>query len=423
MTHRPAHSKRATPRSEPAMWRPRPRPERVAPDVGPLPTIPEEVRGRRAGPRSTARRADGRAVVDGEVGSCGDILGTPRLRRVRLGCFTKGRGDYEPGNICSVQTQTQTFSGPRRPADAFYHEALLYRGQTEFLAGILPFIREALAGGEPVLVAVTADKIDLLRASLDGHADSVCFADMAVVGRNPTRIISTWRDFLTEHAAKGRRLRAIGEPIWPGRSPAELVECQRHESLINLAFAEAPAWRLLCPYDSDALEPAVLAEARRSHPFIMHGGGQRESEDYRGIDMAAAAVSDPFSEPPGRPPELTFEAGVLDAVRSVVSQYSAAAGLGATGTDDLVLAVNEVATNSVRHGGGQGILRIWQDGDAVICEIRDEGHVSNPLVGRERPTTDRGGGWGLWLANEVCDLVQLRSFSTGTVVRLHMRRR
>jgi hypothetical protein len=37
----------------------------------------------------------------------------------------------------------------------------------------------------------------------------------------------------------------------------------------------------------------------------------------------------------------------------------------------LVLAVDEVATNSLRHGGGRGTLRIWRDADAVVCEVRD----------------------------------------------------
>ena len=61
--------------------------------------------------------------------------------------------------------------------------------------------------------------------------------------------------------------------------------------------------------------------------------------------------------------------------------------------------------------------------DAVVCEVRDGGHIDAPLVGRERPSLERPGGRGLWLVNQLCDLVQIRSFPTGTVVRLHMRLR
>ena len=89
---------------------------------------------------------------------------------------------------------------------------------------------------------------------------------------------------------------------------------------------------------------------------------------------------------------------------------------------DLVLAVNEVATNSVLHGGGEGDLLVWIERDAVVCELRDSGRFDHPLAGRVRPEPGRVGGHGLWLANQVCDLVQVRSFPTGTVVRLHLRR-
>ena len=44
-----------------------------------------------------------------------------------------------------------------------------------------------------------------------------------------------------------------------------------------------------------------------------------------------------------------------------------------------------------------------------------------PLVGRERPSPESEGGWGLWIVNSLCDLVQLRTFDNGSVARLHMR--
>ena len=87
-----------------------------------------------------------------------------------------------------------------------------------------------------------------------------------------------------------------------------------------------------------------------------------------------------------------------------------------------MLAVNEVATNSVRHGGGRGRLRAWQERDVLICEVRDGGRLDDPLVGRRRPTGAQIGGYGLWLANQVCDLVQLRSRADGCAVRVHMRK-
>jgi anti-sigma regulatory factor (Ser/Thr protein kinase) len=304
-------------------------------------------------------------------------------------------------------------------AETFRHEAFLYAGEVDFLAGALPFLREGIAAGEPVLVVVSAARIGLLRSALGADADRVAFADMAEVGANPARIIPAWRDFVAAFDGGGYA-RGIGEPIWAERTPAELVECQRHETLLNLAFAGVPAWWLLCPYDTSALGGPVLEEARRSHPFLSEGGVAIRSADYRGLDQAAAPFAVPLPDPPGRPPEVGFGPGSLARLRALVARHGAAAGLDPARTADLVLAVDEVATNSLRHGGGRGTLRIWRDGESVVCEVRDAGRIEDPMVGRERPALDRDGGRGLWMVNQLCDLVQLRTFPTGAVVRLHL---
>ena len=300
--------------------------------------------------------------------------------------------------------------------DSFRHEALLYAGQSGFVAGTLPFIREGLASEEPMLVVVSEEKIDLLRQGLGSDAGAVHFADMAEVGNNPARIIPAWYDFVNEHS--GRRPRGIGEPIWAGRSAAELIECQRHESLLNVAFAESPAWWLLCPYDTDSLDPGVIAEARRSHPFVARDCTHSESTDYRGLDRSGDPFDAPLPEAPADCPEIEFGAGPLQLVRAFVAQH-AGAELGPDRAADLVLAVTEVATNSVRYGGGHGALRIWRDDNTLICEVRDHGHLDYPLVGRRRPAVDTVEGRGVWLVHQLCDLVQIRSYSWGTVVRMH----
>ena len=303
--------------------------------------------------------------------------------------------------------------------ETFRHEALLYDGEVGFLTGILPFVRGGVAAGEPVLVVVSAAKIGLLRAALGGDADRVAFADMADVGANPARIIPAWRDFVTAIDGGGRA-RGIGEPIWAERTPDELVECQRHEGLLNLTFAGVPAWTLLCPYDTGALAPDVLEEAERSHPFVSEGGAAWRSAAYRGLEQVAEPFATLLPDPPGSPAELDFGSGSLAGLRDLVSRHAAAAGLDPSRAADLVLAVDELATNSLRHGGGRGTLRIWRDGGALVCEVRDAGRIENPMAGRERPPTERVGGRGLWMVNQLCDLVQLRTLASGAVVRVHV---
>jgi len=304
----------------------------------------------------------------------------------------------------------------------FRHEALLYSGPEQFSDACLTFIRAGVEAGEPVLVMVPGAKLDALRAGLDGQADRVHFADMEAVGANPARIIPAWRRFVDDQSLTGRPMRGIGEPIWAGRSPDELVECQHHEWLLNLAFAGAPAFHLLCPYDVEALDPALVQEAHRTHPYVVRGGERAASADYRSPDGLAAPPGEPLAEPPVRPDTMRFRAATLDRMRRLVHDRAVEAGLVRTRVFDLVLAVNEAATNSVRHGGGAGRLRIWREARTLVCEVRDTGLIAEPLVGRHRPEDGTVGGHGLWLVNQLCDLVQVRSSPTGSVVRVHMRR-
>lgn len=309
------------------------------------------------------------------------------------------------------------------PGPAFRHEALLYAGRRDFLAGTVPFIRQGLDDDEPILVVVDAVKIMALREALAGDADRVYFADMAQVGRNPARIIPRWRQFVEEHLRVDRPVRGIGEPLWAGRGAAEVVECQAHETLLNFAFAESAAWALLCPYDIKALKPAVVREARRSHPFVRRNGTREVSGDYLDAHPSPARLNRPLPPPPADVEAVGFGPGLdaLKTVRSLVVHHARRAGLDATTTANLVLSANELATNSLRHGGGQGTIRLWQDRDGLVCEVRDAGQIDGPvLLGRQLPTLDQIGGRGLWLANQLCDLVQIRSTAAGTTVRLHM---
>jgi anti-sigma regulatory factor (Ser/Thr protein kinase) len=306
--------------------------------------------------------------------------------------------------------------------DGYRHEAFFYADTDQFMAGTLDFIRAGLASEDPTLIVLAAHKIEALRRELPDLGDQVHFADMAEVGSNPARIIPAWQNFVERHAASGRRLRGIGEPIWPERSPAELAECERHEALLNVAFPD-PAFTLLCPYDTSALPLTVLEAARRNHPILYEdsGAGPMASTLYPGAEALALPFDDPLSDPPATASVLSFDAYQLREARSWVADRATAAGLSRDRAADLVLATNELTTNTLLYGGGEGIVSLWREGSAVICEVRDEGRIVDPLAGRRRPSTDAAGGRGLWIANEVCDLVQLRAFASGGVARLHMR--
>jgi anti-sigma regulatory factor (Ser/Thr protein kinase) len=309
------------------------------------------------------------------------------------------------------------------PSDRFRHDALFYSGSSDFLGGTVPFIRAGLDAGEPVLVVEPLEKINMLRSALGDEAERVLFADMAHVGANPARIIPAWQEFVDQQGTSGRHIRGIGEPIWKGRSPDELVECQRHEALLNAAFGNGRPWWLLCPYDSAQLPADVILEAQRSHEHVLVGDEAAPSQSFEAGSVSRAPLNSPFPDPRSEVRwGLRFGRDNLRLLRDFLLGDASTAGISASRAQDLIAAVNEIATNSVLHGGGGGIARVWFDTDRLVCEVRDRGSFDDPLADRQRPGRDLSARRGLWLANQLCDLVQVRSTRAGTAVRLHMLR-
>jgi anti-sigma regulatory factor (Ser/Thr protein kinase) len=300
----------------------------------------------------------------------------------------------------------------------FRHEALFYEGIDGFMESVVPFVRDGVAEREPILVAVDEEKIARLKDALGDDARSVRFAEMRALGKNPGCIIPAWRQFVIDHAGHGVPMRGVGEPIWPGRSEDELEECHRHEALLNTAFDDGPAWTLVCPYDTAALPERVVEHARCTHPLVGRNGSSGHSHAYR--ELYADPLDGALPEPAGPEQTLEFTIDDLGVVRGMVMAWAQSAGLGGMRASDLVLAVNELASNSIRHGGGRGVLRSWREADRLVCEVRDSGRIADPLVGRGLPLEESPNGRGLWLVNQLCDLVQLRSLEAGAVARLHM---
>ncbi|QFZ24329.1 sensor histidine kinase [Saccharothrix syringae] len=296
------------------------------------------------------------------------------------------------------------------------HEALLYRDDEQYLASTVPFVCEGLAAGEPVLVAVPQERIDLLRSALGPAADRVEFLDMRRVGRNPGRIIP---GVLTAFAdtSSASRVRILDEPIWPGRTALEYPACVQHEALVNVAFEGRGTW-VLCAYDSGTLTPDVLRDAEATHPVVVEDDRRRSSTGYREPLLTSEEFNRPLPPPPEDAITRRFDLDELSSVRRLVAEFGTDTGLTPDQVEDLVLAVNELTTNSVVHGGGVGTLLIWRESGIVVCEVRDSGRLANPMVGRRNPGASANGGYGVMLVNLLCDLVRVHTQDNGTTIRV-----
>ncbi len=291
------------------------------------------------------------------------------------------------------------------------HAALFYRGEAEYAGQITAFLQAGLARGEPALIALPGGKSRMIGARLDAMPGELALADMTKLGRNPARIIPEVRSFTDKHP--GQRVRYVGEPIWPGRSAAETCEATRHEALVNLAFAQAKA-TILCPYDASGLAGSILADARRTHQEPAASGATART--WR--DNLPPACDRPLGPPPAEAEALAYDTDLVP-VRRLIERHARRAGLGEERTIDLLLAANEIAANTICHTTGGGVIHVWHTATEILCQVHDAGQITDPMAGRVRHGPDDR-GHGLWLVNQMCDLVELRSGEAGTTVRVHM---
>jgi len=300
------------------------------------------------------------------------------------------------------------------PAPAIDHRALYYASDEEYLSGVGGFAREGLDAGQAVMIALPGARLPALRDHLGGAAERVSWFDMAILGRNPARIIPAIRVFADR--AAGAPCRMVGEPIWRGRTDPEMGEAVHHEALINLAFAETPI-SILCPYDL-RLDERTLADSRCTHPVLVQHGGAAGSAHYRPEELLGVGRRPLPPAPPGAVSfgDVTDVGGLRRSLRERVVP-----ALGDDRGEDLVLAVSEAAANSLLHARHPPTVRVWEEPGAIVCDIADPGTIGDPLAGRRPPTAGVDGRRGLWLIGQLCDLSELRSDASGTTLRLHMR--
>ncbi|MFD7699185.1 anti-sigma factor RsbA family regulatory protein [Streptomyces caelestis] len=302
------------------------------------------------------------------------------------------------------------------------HQALIYRNDHEFLATTVPFCLEGLDRGDAVLAVTTPANTVLLRRALGGRAsERVEFVDAAEWYRAPGRTLGAYHRYVDRRTAAGGhpRVRVVGEPVWTGRDALETAEWTRYESAVNVAFADCPAW-IVCSYDTRVLPGTVVDDALRTHPETVVATSALPSDRY-----ADPTTGDGWQRPLAH--LTTQEDAVvrfgtdLSVVRAEVAGTAARMGLSEDGTQRLVFAVNEVATNAVQHGGGTGHLVVRRAGRRVVCDVTSTGrNDSDWYLGYLPPDPRQQQGHGMWVVRQLCDLLEVHTDEDRTTVRLHI---
>ena len=122
-----------------------------------------------------------------------------------------------------------------------------------------------------------------------------------------------------------------------------------------------------------------------------------------------------------------FDADALAGLREAVLGYATACGMPEDQAIDVMLAVHELAANTVRHGPGRGRLRVHVTASTLYCEVSDPGPSSRDSrvphgAAGQAPGAPGTMPWpveeghGLWLVRTVADHVRVTCGPHGSLI-------
>jgi anti-sigma regulatory factor (Ser/Thr protein kinase) len=308
---------------------------------------------------------------------------------------------------------------------AVRHRALLAGSPDEVDEGVAAFVAEGVDAGAGLLLAMSDGARARLRALVGPALDEAAVLETARLYSSPAWTLARLRREIEGRTAAGRPLRIVGAPDWFDRPVAEREVWMSADAVANVAFtpsAAAPV-ELLCAYDTSAAPPDVVTAVPRTHPEVVEAGRTSRSGAYTDPALYCTRHRDRPLPPLPEPVEVhEFDAATLAPLRRAVADAASAADVDPRRVPEVVLVVNEAATNSVRHAGGSGIVRLAVTPEHLVCDVVDTGVITAPFAGLLPPERTGDGGYGLWLVHQLCDLVQVRSGPAGTTMRMHVRR-
>ncbi|MFE9750207.1 anti-sigma factor RsbA family regulatory protein [Saccharothrix saharensis] len=300
------------------------------------------------------------------------------------------------------------------------HAAVYYDSYDELLAVVVPFVRGGVDGGEPTVVSLDKVKSDLVRAALP-DASNVEFLVADDLYARPAAAIKSYRELMAAFVADGAQaIRIFGEVPRSGLGPT-WDWWARYEAAVNHIYDEFPL-RSMCGYDTRTTPRHVLDDVARTHPFVVTADGlhlrdDRYVEPPVFLTTPRTMTDHPIQHTPPLvdlidPAPFTARRAVLAANRTRLTSDE---------LDDLLLATTEVVTNALRHGRPPVRVRAWSDTDRLIVTVHDRGAGPDDPFAGLLPAADRStGGFGLWLAHQLCHHVTFAGDEQGFTIRLTM---
>lgn len=301
--------------------------------------------------------------------------------------------------------------------DGLEHDALIYGSDEALISTLVPWLQEGLEREDGAVVATTSPHIDQLRDALGSDEGSVSFLSADDMYVHPVETIAAWQRVLADAVDTGVTYTRIVGEVRFGATQALQTSWTRYESALNAIFEHSPAW-IVCPYDVRALPPTVIDQAWRTHPTVWDAT-RHPSDRYELPARLLREIVEPGRAVTG-PPSLELDIDLrLGDVRQAVQGLAIEADLPGPRVEELVLAVSELAGNTIRHAGGGGKLALWVLPEGVVCEVTDQGGgLADPLAGLVPPEPTASSGMGLWIVRQLSDSFAIGGDGKGTTVRI-----
>lgn len=299
------------------------------------------------------------------------------------------------------------------------HSVAFHDTEAELMGQLVPVVAAAVDAGEPLAFALRPTTEKALRAAVECPSDALGLARPdGPDGPSGQTLAARWARELRELTASGRRHVSVVTEHWGAFDGADGGFWTELDAAANIALSNLPV-SMTCFFPAYPLHGSVLDGALRNHRSVLRKGLLCDNDAYLAPLDVLHATPAPAPLVLGPPDERrTFGAWALNEVRDTVEAAMLAAGFGRDRAEDVVLAVNEIATNAVEHGPGDAELCVWTAADGFVVEVHNQGVLHNPLPGLTAPHPAEPRGRGVWIARQLCDSLHVWSDGDGTHVRL-----
>jgi anti-sigma regulatory factor (Ser/Thr protein kinase) len=300
-------------------------------------------------------------------------------------------------------------------ATGFVHAAGFYEGDHGLLPLVVPFVREGIAAGEPIVVALGGEHAELARSVVPPSPEVTYLPDGYA---RPAGIVSVLLGVLRAHAdTSPGRIRIVGELACDSLAPATWGPWARYEAAVNHLYAPFAA-TAMCAYDTTTMSDQVLADVVATHPDLAETGGSRPNELFQDPIAFLREVATPHDVLESTRPAIEKVDPDPSAARGSVRAAAAGSAIAPDVLEDLVVGVSEVVTNARLYGRAPVVLRVWVALDRMVVVVSDRGGgPSFPYAGLV-PLDGRTGGRGLWITHQLCGQVDHVMDADGFAVRL-----